>query len=881
MGNGAGSPVSTGAQATAAAGPVPPLEVRDIAKSYGPVRALQPTSFALQAGEVHALVGENGSGKSTVVGILSGAVRPDSGTVRLGQRVATDHTPWESQRSGTLTVFQDGSLIGGLTVAQNLYLGLPPALRPPYRRTEQWSRERLAQYGLDRVQPGQLVDTLAPGDRQLLDIARALMAQPTVLLLDEATSALDAPGVDLALRLVREAAASGTAVLFVSHRLSEVFRIADRISVLRDGVWQGTFSPAQTSANGLVELMAGTAVDVEFPPRAPAGEAGDPALTARRLAGPGFGPVDLAVRAGEILGIAGADGNGQLPLLRGLSGIGVGAGRLTAGSSPVTSLAGAVRAKIAYLSSDRRTESLFPSLPIRENLVVGVMRTLSTAGVISSRAERAQSGRSVREFGIRLGSAEDPVTSLSGGNQQKVALGRVLATDARIILIDEPTQGVDVRSRIDIYQMLRASAQDGKSVVVVSTDAAELAGLCDRIIVMSRGAIVAEMPGETASEEKVIHAFTGADHATAARDADDAAGPGPETPAPRPARWLGRQRDYLRRHQDAGRLGLLLLMLIALGGYVQGRNSTFLTTLSMYNVFLLTLPLALVAGAQFLVIFTGGIDVSVGGTMGVTVAVMSFAVQQSGGASGIVISALIAIGVGTAVGLVNALVIERLKISPVIATIAMLGVLQGVGLMLRPQAAGSISPDIGNALTKQAGPFPVPLFVVAALFLLADFGINRTGRGLRLRAVGLNPLFAYRLGQNAPRLRQLAYIGCAILAALAGVLLAAQVGIGDSTVGNQYTLLAVAAPILGGASLLGGRGSFVGCLIGSVLLALALALPTVLSLSDGTGYLLAGGLTLLALLIYTNSAWAAIARWSRTLRTRLRWLAPGTSPYGG
>jgi ribose transport system ATP-binding protein len=865
MGNGAGSsPVRAGTQAAAALGQVPPLEVRDIAKSYGPVRALQPTSFTLQAGEVHALVGENGSGKSTVVGILSGAVRPDSGTVRLGQRVATDHTPWESQRAGTLTVFQDGSLIGGLTVAQNLYLGMPPAQRPPYRRIEEWSRERLADYGLDRVPTGQLVDSLASGDRQLLDIARALMARPSVLLLDEATSALDAPGVDLALGMVREAAAGGTAVLFVSHRLSEVFRIADRISVLRDGVWQGTYRPAETNANGLVELMAGAAVDVEFPARAAAGEVGEPALTARRLAGPGFGPVDLAVRAGEILGIAGADGNGQLPLLRGLSGIGVSGGRLSAGPSPVTSLAGAVRAKIAYLSSDRRAESLFPSLPIRENLVVGVMRSLSTAGFISPRAERAQSGRSVREFGIRLSSAEDPVTSLSGGNQQKVALGRVLATDARIILIDEPTQGVDVRSRIDIYQTLRAGARAGNAVVVVSTDAAELAGLCDRIVVMSRGAIVAEMPGETASEEKIIHAFTGAEHAAAARDADPAADGGPG----RPARWLGRPREYLRLHQDAGRLGLLLLMLIALSGYVQGRNSTFLSTPSMYNVFLLTLPLAVVAGAQFLVIFTGGIDVSVGGTMGVTVAVMSFAVQHSGGGSGIVISALIAIGVGTAVGLVNAVVTERLKISPVIATIAMLGVLQGVGLILRPQAAGTISPDIGNALTKQAGPFPVPIFVVAVVFVLADLGITRTGRGLRLRAVGLNPLFAYRLGENAPRLRQLAYVGCAILAALAGVLLAAQVGIGDSTVGNQYTLLAVAAPILGGASLLGGRGSFVGCLVGSVLLALALALPTVLSLSDGTGYLLAGGLTLLALLVYTSSAWAAMARWSRALRTR-------------
>jgi ribose transport system permease protein/ribose transport system ATP-binding protein len=870
MSSDAGRPVSAGTQAATAAGKSPALEVWDITKTYGPVKALQPTSFALQAGEVHALVGENGSGKSTVVGILSGAVRPDSGTVRLGEIIATDHTPWESQRAGTLTVFQDGSLISGLTVAQNLYLGIPPSQRPAYRRIETWSRDRLQEFGLGRVSPGQLVDSLASGDRQLLDIVRALMARPSVLLLDEATSALDAAGVDLALGLIREAAERGTSVLFVSHRLSEVFRIADRISVLRDGDWQGTFSPTETNANELVELMAGTAVDVEFPPRAAADEIGEAMLTAQGLTGPGFGPVDLGVRAGEILGIAGADGNGQLALLSGLTGVDMSGGRLIADSSQVTSLAGAVRAKIAYLSSDRRAESLFPSLPIRENLVVGVLRRLSTLGFVSPRAEQTQTERSVRDFSIRVGSVEDPVTSLSGGNQQKVALGRVLATDSRIILIDEPTQGVDVRSRIDIYRMLRAAARDGKSVVVVSTDASELAGLCDRIVVMSRGTIVAEMHGETASEAKIIHAFTRAKHAAAVSDADAVAGGGPDLPVVEPTRRFSRQRELLRLHQDAGRLGLLVVMLIALSGYVETRNGTFFTTPSIYNVLLLTLPLAVVAGAEFLVIFTGGIDVSVGGTMGVTVAVMSFLVQKSGAASGIVISVLLAIGIGTAVGLVNALLVERVKISPVIATIAMLGILQGLGLILRPQAAGSISLNVSNALTEQVGPIPAPLFVVAILFVLADLGINRTGRGLRLRAIGLNPLSAYRLGANASRLRQLSYVGCAILAALAGVLLAAQVGVGDSTVGTQYTLLAVAAPIIGGASLLGGRGSFVGCLVGSLLLALALTLPTVLSLSDGTGYLLAGGLTLLALLVYTNSAWATIARWSRMLRTRLR-----------
>jgi ribose transport system ATP-binding protein len=842
---------------------VPPLAVDGICKSYGVVKALQPASFELVRGEVLALVGENGSGKSTVVGILSGVVRPDGGTVTFAGKTASAHTPRESQRSGTLTVFQDGSLLGDLTVAQNLYLGTPHDQRPSYRRIEGWTKGRLDEFGLGRISPGSLVDTLSPGDRQLLDIVRALMARPAVLLLDEATSALDAAGVDVALDLMRRAAEEGTAVMFVTHRLSEVFRVADRISVLRDGVWQGTHDPASIDTHGLVELMAGTSVNVEFPTRAAVDEIGEPMLAAHQLTGPGFGPVDIEVRRGEILGIAGADGNGQLPLLRGLIGVDVSSGVLESDGSVVTSLRAAARSGVAYLSSDRRSESLFPSLPIRENLVAGVLRRMSVASYVPPRRERVEAQESVERFGIRLGSIEDAVTSLSGGNQQKVALGRVLTTDSRVILIDEPTQGVDVRSRIDIYHMLRAAARDGDAVVVVSSDAAELAGLCDRIVVMSRGRVVAEVPGETATEESIIGAFTSAEH----HGRTDVVVP--DQAIVRTTKFR-RQREFLRLHQDAARLCLLVLMLIALAGYAQGKNDTFLTKPSLYNIFLIALPLAMVAAAEFLVIFTGGIDVSVGATMGVTVAVLSFALETSGALDGILLSVLIAVGVGVAVGIVNAIIVERIRISPVIATIATLGVLQGVGLQLRPQAAGIISFDVTNALTKQVGPFPVPILVIAALFVVADAGLNRTGRGLRLRAVGLNPVFAYRLGENAPRLRQLAYIGCAVLAALAGVLLAAQVGVGDSTVGNQYTLLAVAAPILGGASLLGGRGSFIGCLVGAVLLATSLALPTVLSLSDGTSFVLAGSLTLLALLIYTHSAWRVMARWTRLVRVKLR-----------
>ncbi|MBN9621721.1 MAG: ATP-binding cassette domain-containing protein, partial [Actinobacteria bacterium] len=485
-------------------------------------------------------------------------------------------------------------------------------------------------------------------------------------------------------------------------------------------------------------------------------------------------------------------------------------------------------------------------------------------------------GESIDRYGIKLGSPEEPMTSLSGGNQQKVALGKVLETEPRVLLCDEPTQGVDVRSRLEIYRMLRDGAEAGLAVAIVSSDAAELAGLCDRVIVLSRGQIVAEMEAERSSEESIVHAFTG--HAHEAREPGaDAATAAPtaaaSTPAAVPTRRgpsLGaRCRDFLGRHEDLARLSLLALILVLLGAYTQDRSSTFLTPAGVYNVLLLALPLAAVAAAQFVVMFVGGIDLSVAGTMGVTVVLLSFWVQSGSTAVALILALLIGVGVGVLVGIGNSTLIERLRISPVIATIATLGILQGVGLTLRPTAEGVIDLGLTELLTKQVWVFPLPLLVIGVLFVAADWLMRSTGAGLRLRAVGLNSDFAYRLGVNAPRLRRRSYVACAALAGIAGVILAGQVGVGDSTVGNQYLLLAVAAPVLGGASLLGGRGTFVGCGLGSVLLALGLTLPTTLNLGEGWNYILTGGLTLIALTVYTQGVWTTVSLRSRGFVRRL------------
>jgi ribose transport system ATP-binding protein len=832
------------------------LQARGISKRYGPVQALSTTDLAVHRGEVHALVGENGSGKSTFVSIVAGVVAPDAGTVHVAARALSAFRPAASQAAGILTVFQDGSLIPDLTVAQNLYTGTPRRLRPRYSRIDGWARRMLAEYDLP-IEPAMPVSALPPGDRQLLEIVRAISAAPQVLMLDEATSALDSAGVDRVLDLVRIAADGGTAVLFVTHRLSEVFRVADRVSVLRDGVLRATVPAQDVDDKALVEMMAGARVDMEFPERhAPHADA-PLLLETKNLTGPGVGPVDLELRAGEIVGIAGAGGNGQPELLRALASLDATGGTTVLSGRQLRGYGGAVRHGAILLSSDRRAESLFQSLSIRENVVASTLRRFASVGVMRPMQERHFISGQVDRLGIRLASSAQLPSELSGGNQQKVALSRVLATDPRVVLIDEPTQGVDVRSRLDIYRILRSIADEGSCVVIVSSDASELTGLCDRIVVLSRGRITAEFPGIGASEKQIVHAFA-VDMIGVDKDKDaQAESPPTDGAVPAPAKMRHHRRVHIGA--DAIRLLALAAIIVGISLYAQSRNSTFLTSASVYNVLLLALPLVVVAAAEFCVLMVGAIDVSVGATMSLSVVTVSFWASSADVGTAIIGAIASALVVGVAVGLVNAWLVERRGLSPVIATIATLGIASGVALVLRPTAGGSVGLELTNALTAKVGVFPAPLIVVAVLVVVGDLALRRTGIGLRVRAVGLNGAFAYRLGTNTLLVRSLSYLACGVLAAGAGVMLAAQVGVGDASTGGGYTLLAIAAPVLGGASLLGGRGFLVGTALGAVLLALAQSLVPVLGISDATSFLFTGGLTLLGLIVYSG-IWSRLRR---------------------
>jgi ABC-type sugar transport system ATPase subunit len=493
-------------------GPASPvvLSVRGVSKAYGAVQALRDVSVDCHGGEIHALVGENGSGKSTLLGIASGFVRPDEGTVEIGG--ANRHgSPPGARRLGLGIAYQTYSHVNDLSVAENLYLAVPGSLQPAYGRMEEWAVEKLAEFKLDVPQAAP-VGSLSLAERQLLEVVKALLAEPKILLLDEPTTALGLEDVGRLHALVLERSRAGVGIVYVSHRLPEVLGIADRITVLRDGVSQGTFDAAGMSEESLVALMIGRPLQLAFPERKAGGGERDVLLAVSGLHGDRFGPIDLDVAKGEILGIAGAEGNGQVQFLRSLAGAERSTGSATCKGRRLDtgSPLGPLRAGVVLLSGDRTREALFPVLSVRANTTIQVLRRQGRFGFLNRRRERGTVEDLVRRLSIRLASIEQPVLSLSGGNQQKVSLTRpFLRGNVSVILAEEPTQGVDVAARFDIYDALRAKAGEGVAIVIKSSDPLELAGLCDRVVVMSRGTIVDEISGDDLGERRIVEAIVG------------------------------------------------------------------------------------------------------------------------------------------------------------------------------------------------------------------------------------------------------------------------------------------------------------------------------------------------------------------------------------
>ncbi len=487
------------------------LELNGVSRQFGAVRALTNVSFDCRAGEVHAVVGENGSGKSTLLGIASGFVDPDLGTVQIGGKPLRRDSPALARKLGLAMAYQDTSLILAEPVKNNLFIAAPPEQRPRFWNRKKWARNRLADFDLNvELFPDAPAGFLTLADRQLFEVAKALITQPKVLLLDEPTTALGPDEVEALHHTIALYRDRGVGIVYVSHRLPEVLEIADRITVLRDGQHQGTFQASETTEDELVELIVGRPFEAAFPEAEPATAEPRPVLVVDALQGQAFGPVSFTVESGEIVGIAGVEGNGQYELFECLSGqLPPKAGLVVCDGKELMLISThqAVDAGIMLLPGDRKHQALIPVLGVRANATIQSLRRFSVLGFLNRFMERRAVRSLVRELEIRTPSLEQPVEFLSGGNQQKVSVSRTFLKDPAVILAYEPTQGVDVGSRFDIYEALRTRTDAGTGLVIKSSDPLELAGLCDRVLVMSRGQIIEEIPSDELSELRIVEAM--------------------------------------------------------------------------------------------------------------------------------------------------------------------------------------------------------------------------------------------------------------------------------------------------------------------------------------------------------------------------------------
>ena len=498
-----------------APGPAAPLlEVRDIEKTFPGVRALSGVSFEVRAGEVHALLGENGAGKSTLIKIISGVYEPDGGSILIGGRETRFSSPEDAKRAGVATIYQELLLFPELTVAENIFLGHAPRAgmgRIDWRAMRARAEALLASLEIDDLAANQVVGALSVGNRQRVEILRALSHDARILIMDEPTAALTESDVTRLFDIVRRLRARGVGIVYISHRLDEIFAIGDRVTVLRDGAYVGARNVADTNASELVQMMVGRRIDNLFPKTTV--PIGAPVLEARDIVRhPMTKSVSLTVRAGEIVGLAGLVGSGRSELAQTLFGITPaesGEIRLMGEGVTIRSAESARSKGIAYVPEDRGVQGLVRPMSVLHNFSLAALGALSRAGFIDRGAERRMAEEGVQRFRVKTSSVEEIAGRLSGGNQQKIVLGKWLANNPKLLILDEPTRGIDVGAKAEIHRLMSELAGAGVAILMISSELPEVLGMSDRVLVMREGRFVAEFDRAHATSETVGAAMMG------------------------------------------------------------------------------------------------------------------------------------------------------------------------------------------------------------------------------------------------------------------------------------------------------------------------------------------------------------------------------------
>jgi ribose transport system ATP-binding protein len=815
------------------------MELRGISKNYSGVPALTDVSLKINAGEVHALLGENGAGKSTLMNVASGTVAPSKGDLVIHGERYEALTPALANKLGIAIVHQHPAVLKDLTVLENLQVALPSSVFKG-RSANEVGAELLARVGL-KISLKLRVEDLTIAQKHLLEIAKALATSPKILVLDEPTAALGQDSVELLFQLVAKEIANGTAVIYITHRLAEVRELADIVTVLRDGHLMITSPIDKITDAELLAQIIGRELDSTFPAKHKKPAGAKPNLVVTGLTGDGFTDVSIEAYPGQIIGIAGVVGNGQSQFLKALAGQAAFTGSIEINGEAKS--ARALNGKAALMPADRQREGVMMRMSVRENSALASLKKFKLLGLLSRKKEVNAVHDTLTSLSIKAPSLEAPVSALSGGNQQKVVMARALLSNPVMILADEPTQGVDVGARSELYEILRQASADGIPVVVASSDAKELEGLCDTVYVLSRGQVVKTLhDGENREEAMIEAAVTSTTKVIRIEREQREQKLGNEG-------VLEKFRRFLRG--DYAPPVMLTFVMIALALYIMPKSDTYLGDFNLNSILLLVSAVAFVAIGQTTVMMTGGIDLSTGPLIGFLVVIASFFINDDAPATAIIMGLVTMALVAALVGLVNSSLIRYVKFTAIAATLTTYIAIGGFAFILRPEPGGYISTAFADVLNAAVGPIPYVFMAAVVATVIMEYLLRKSRWGWQLRAVGSNEESARKVGVKTTRSIMGAYVISSLFVFLGSVLLAVQLGIGDASQGVSYTLTGVTAVVLGGTSLMGGRGTYVGTLMGSVLLIQVLNATVFLDLDQTWQYWFQSALILIAAVVYS------------------------------
>jgi len=800
------------------------LGLEHVTKVFGGTVALKDVSLDLRAGEVLALLGENGAGKSTCVKLLTGLYRPDKGQIILDGSPVALTSPLDGFRRGISVVHQHPGLFNDLTVAENIFIGHMPVDkvgRLNQATMQRRAAELLEVVGLD-CDPGVVLNRLRSSEQQLVEIARALSADARVLILDEPTAALSQREVERLFAVIQQLRTRQVAMMFVSHRMDEVYRVSDRVAVLRDGHHVATEPVSTMTRDRAVQLMVGRSLGGMYPERDP--DPGDIILEVSELGlGDLFTDVSFTLRTGEILGLGGLVGSGRTEIARVIFGIhkpSQGTIRLAGRPVSFRTPGEAMMAGIAYLSEDRLGQSLVMDQAILSNATLPTIERATVGGLISATKELALVRPDLDRMKLRFRSYDQPVKTLSGGNQQKVVLAKWLATKPRLLILDEPTQGVDVQTKAEVHNLIANLAGSGMAIILISSELPELLGMSDRILVLREGRVMDEMVRATASPERVLKAATDAvsEEASLRNSGSGLAGaaslPEPLTPK-RSNPFMAAVRRFLLK-REIGLVAAMVAVIIPVAA-INPRmlSAPNLTALSMDAALLI-----IVAVAQMLVLLTRNIDLSVASVIGLS-AYGSASTMHLHSDLNVFIGLGVASGIGLLCGLVNGLVVTIGRVPAIVVTLGTLSVFRGIDSMWTggKQISADQVPQAWLDLTSgRIAGVPALVFIAAGVLLLVSFVLRSLPLGREFFAIGSNPDGAELIGIPVKHRVLGAFAVAGLLAGFDGGLWASRYATIDARVATGFELTVIASVVVGGVAIRGGAGTALGVTLGALML---------------------------------------------------------------